>query len=1255
MRMRRFLTLVGVVLAAAVLSWGGYQVALAQYVPPPVLVPTVDYMKPNYANSPVLTKFKDALPGLAAPGAAGNTLGNYIPLAVPMGTSTPAGVPRDGDYYEIAVVDFLQQLHSDMPPTKLRGYVQIEPPGSAQPAGSRHVALTYPGGGPVLFNGVQVYGYDRPLYLGPVIASAKGTPTRIKFYNLLHTTATGGNLFIPTDVTVMGAGLGPDGTNSYSENRATLHLHGGDNPWISDGTAHQWITPAGETANATYAKGASQQNVPDMPVPPSGTATFFWPNGESGRLMFYHDHAYGMTRLDVYAGEAAGYLLVDPNERALNAAYAPGGEIPLVIQDKAFVSDGTTPAGFPPAGTAYTAPAATTAVDPLWNGAVGSSVWGKTKGSLWFPHIYMPNQNPNDISGASVFGRWDYGPWFWPIFPVSDDIPETSIVPETFVDTPMVNGSPYPFLPVTPTTYRFRILNACNDRYLNLQLYAASTIVSQLNLTGGGSGYTVAPAVTFTNAAGDTTGKGASAEAVIDTTVGSPTFGQVTELTLISVGSGYTAAPTVTISPPAAGTAATATALIYTALTEVGMVPADPSAPIAFPSWWTENDTPGMIPNVLDNRPGGVPDPGTIGPSFIHIGSEGGIAPQAVELKNTPIGYEQNKRSVTVLNTYEHTLFLGPAERADVLVDFSQFAGKTLILYNDAPAPLPAGDPRNDYYTADPDNTFQGGAPSTAPGFGPNTRTIMQIQVAATPVGTPLNVTALNTAVGAAFTATQPAPIVTVSPTPVYSRISDTSLIPNGAPQPIGSITLTSGGSGYKSVPKVRFTGGNPTTPATATAIVTGGVITGVNIINPGVGYKSAPLVSFIGGRPTTPAIAVATLATAMPMQPKTIQELFDDLGRMNATLGVEVPFTSAAVQTTIPYGFVDPATEVIPDGATQLWKITHNGVDTHAIHFHLFNVQVVNRIGWDGAIKPPWPEELGWKETVKMNPLEDIVVALKAKVPTVPATMGSLPDNFRLLDVANPVGSTVGFFGVDPNGNPVTVVNQMANFGHEYTWHCHLLGHEENDMMRPMSVAVAPAAPSNLAVSVNALGAVLNWTNNAPNANVIVQRATNNTFTTGLTVFNLGNVSTYTDTSYNPTTAPNYYRVAATNTVGSGVAGFPSITNTSGFSNIANTPVPAGPPRGVTNLLSLTQAKLPSRNITLTWTYSLADQTGFTVQRALNSTFTSQLTTFAVGNVTTYTDTTSKIAGLRYYYRVIPTNASGNGAASNTRNILSH
>ena len=66
--------------------------------------------------------------------------------------------------------------------------------------------------------------------------------------------------------------------------------------------------------------------------------------------MFYHDHAYGFTRLNVYGGEAAGYLLVRPggrtalladgaDRRAEPSAAAPdlAHLIPLVIQDKTFV------------------------------------------------------------------------------------------------------------------------------------------------------------------------------------------------------------------------------------------------------------------------------------------------------------------------------------------------------------------------------------------------------------------------------------------------------------------------------------------------------------------------------------------------------------------------------------------------------------------------------------------------------------------------------------------------------------------------------------------------------------------------------------------------------------------------------------------------------------------------------------------------------------------------------------------------------
>ena len=61
-------------------------------------------------------------------------------------------------------------------------------------------------------------------------------------------------------------------------------------------------------------------------------------------------------------------------------------------------------------------------------------------------------------------------------------------------------------------------------------------------------------------------------------------------------------------------------------------------------------------------------------------------------------------------NVDQHSLLLAPAERADVIVDFSKFAGKTLILYNDAPAAFPARVPSYDYYTGQPDLSPNGAA-----------------------------------------------------------------------------------------------------------------------------------------------------------------------------------------------------------------------------------------------------------------------------------------------------------------------------------------------------------------------------------------------------------------------------------------------------------------------------------------------------------------------------------------------------------------
>ena len=196
--------------------------------------------------------------------------------------------------------------------------------------------------------------------------------------------ARNGDLFLPVDETLPGAGFGPDGKVKFTQNRAELHLHGGDNAWISDGHPHQWITPAGEvdatnpnsvTAEAVakgvdptpYQRGVTAYNVPDMPNPGPGAVTYYWPNGLSARFMFYHDHAFGLTRLNVYAGEAAGYLIRDAKEQALTTAGQPLNgvpEIPLVIQDRTFV------------------PANIAQQDGKWD----TTYWGQP-GDVWYPHV----------------------------------------------------------------------------------------------------------------------------------------------------------------------------------------------------------------------------------------------------------------------------------------------------------------------------------------------------------------------------------------------------------------------------------------------------------------------------------------------------------------------------------------------------------------------------------------------------------------------------------------------------------------------------------------------------------------------------------------------------------------------------------------------------------------------------------------------------------------------------------------------------
>jgi FtsP/CotA-like multicopper oxidase with cupredoxin domain len=1225
--------------------------ALATYVMAgPLALP--DYFgNPNWSNSPLpqldasgavipgtgMRKFKDALPDLKAV------------LAVPDTTTFPGS-----DYYEISLVEYHQQMHADLPlaGTQLRGYVQT------------NVAAPL-----------------APSYLGPVILAQKGRPVRVKFTNTLAP-GSGGDLFIPTDTTYMGAGNGPDGT-PYTQNRATLHLHGGNTPWISDGTPHQWTAPVGE-ADTTLLKGASVGYVPDMwfdalgAVIPScagltacgvvgasnnpgpGMLTFYWTNQQSGRLMFYHDHAYGITRLNVYAGEAAGYLLYDPTEElGLLNATVPGTLavngtqtaadtahlIPLVIQDKTFVPDSGLPGG------------QLAATDPTWNVPRYGGF-----GNLWFPHVYMPNQNPADLSGANPFGRWDYGPWFFPpqnpatfvpsgqpyvctsaaypispAFPTGQGIafpplvcpgtPNPSGTPEAFMDTPVVNGKAYPTLTVDPAAYRFKILSAGNDRTLNLGLYVADPLA--VGVTYGGAGYLALPAVTISGGSGTFT----SATATV---VG----GAVTGVVLTGA-AGYLATDVITvgIAPPACFTGtATPTCAQATAIasvnTEVRMVPATAptfASPLQRCAAGLNPDTgitglglatvtslgtngtglPGNCwPSTwpTDGRDGGVPDPATAGPAIVQLGTEGGLLPAPVVIPSTPIGYEYNRRSITVLNIGPHGLTLGPAERADVVVDFSLFAGKTLLLYNDAPAPVPAFDSRSDYYTGDPDQTSTGGAPTTMPGYGPNTRTVMQIVVNASPTTAP-NVTpfvlgTLQTQQPTIYAGTlpaspnQPGPLVpeTTYPAPytatanAYSRIQDTSM------------TFTPLG----------------------------------------------------GGAPTT-----------INMKPKAIQELFTlDYGRMNATLGVELPLVNFTIQTTIPYGYIDPPTEIFKNGETQLWKITHNGVDTHFMHFHLFNVQVINRVGWDGAVKPPDPNEIGWKDTVRMNPLEDIVVALQPFQQSLP---WPLANSVRPLDVTLPAqvppATGTQFTGIDPTNQPALVGNDLTNFGFEYVWHCHILGHEENDMMRAMILAIAPDVPvMSSAIAAGPHQVNLAWTETSFNqTSFTVQRATDSLFTAGLTSFAVNGTlavppilpaTTFSDaTALDGTTY--FYRVLGSNLVGytrtyaAPAVGYPSVSADSLPSAGLSVTTPLSAP---TNLVAVAGGP---HTANLTWTNNSATATGFIIQRSVGAGSTAFLTiATTVTPLASYSDTTAP-DGSTVNYQVIAYLGAAQSAPSNIATVV--
>ena len=196
-----------------------------------------------FAQSPTsLRKFVTSVPGLGP--SAKNEIGQYIPLA----TKHPVNFAgRATDLYNVAVGKFSEQMHPDLPGrTEFFGYADL-------------------------------FTFDQK-YLAGAIVAKRGTPTLPTVTNLMPE-----RHILPVDPTIM---AGPNGlmVGDLPTNRIATHLHGGATPWFSDGTPFQWFTPLGK-------HGSSFMNVPGFPVMP-GTASYYYPNDQSSRFVWYHGSGF---------------------------------------------------------------------------------------------------------------------------------------------------------------------------------------------------------------------------------------------------------------------------------------------------------------------------------------------------------------------------------------------------------------------------------------------------------------------------------------------------------------------------------------------------------------------------------------------------------------------------------------------------------------------------------------------------------------------------------------------------------------------------------------------------------------------------------------------------------------------------------------------------------------------------------------------------------------------------------------------------
>jgi len=350
-----------------------------------------------------------------------------IPPVMPMAGIIKQQGGKNVDYYEISMKQFPQQiLPTGFPATTVWGY---GPLASAKKKGL------------LLHNAPSL-----------TIEASFNKPVRIKWINEL-VDANGNFLphLLPVDPTLHWANP-PGGTTERDKRPGftstpgpytgpvpmVTHVHGavgvGDE---SDGYTEAWYLPAAGNIPAGYAKEGTWYNFFKNKAFQKfgetwgpGFATFQYPNPDRASTNWYHDHALGMTRLNVYAGPAGFYLIRGgPDDVVLDSRFGTAAILP-----------GPAPKEidkFPPTKTYYEIPIAIQ--DRSFN----------TDGSLFYPD-------------SRAFFDDVLGPY----------IPETDLSPiwnpEFFGNMMMINGNTWPHQVVEQRRYRLRFLNGCQSRFLIL-------------------------------------------------------------------------------------------------------------------------------------------------------------------------------------------------------------------------------------------------------------------------------------------------------------------------------------------------------------------------------------------------------------------------------------------------------------------------------------------------------------------------------------------------------------------------------------------------------------------------------------------------------------------------------------------------------------------------------------------------------------------------------------------------------------------